>query len=118
MTLTRLQAPSPRRFALAWMLGAAAVTLLPLAPTAAAAARGDHAAQLRARAVDAFRAGRFPEAYGRFVALAELGDAEAARLALWMYQRGPTLFGREWDATPEQIADWTTQATRRGLPPL
>ena len=111
-------APHSRRSALAWTLRAGLTALLPPAATLAVAARSEHASVLHARAVDAFRAGRFPEAYGRFVRLADLGDAEAARLALWMYQRGPTLFGREWDATPEQIADWSAHATRRGLPPL
>ena len=111
-------APNSRRTALAWTLRAGLTALLPPAATLAVAAHTETASMRHARAVDAFRAGRFPEAYGRFIRLAELGDAEAARLALWMYQRGPTLFGREWDATPEQIASWTAQATRRGLPPL
>jgi len=113
--------PSPtarRRAALAWTLRAALAALLPAAAPATRAARGERATQLYAQAVAAFRSGRFPDAYGRFVELADLGDAEAARLALWMYQRGPTLFGSDWDATPDQIAQWTALATRRGLPPL
>lgn len=110
--------PNSRRTALAWTLRAGLIALVLPAAATAVAARSEHASLLHTRAVDAFRAGRFPEAYGRFMKLAELGDAEAARLALWMYERGPTLFGRQWDATPEQIADWTAQATRRGMPPL
>lgn len=97
------QALASRRSALAGTLrGAVAALLAPAAAFATAAP----AAPLHALAVGAFRAGRFPEAYGRFVRLADRGDAEAARLALWMYQHGPTLFGREWDATPEQLARW------------
>lgn len=116
--MIRPQTPFPRRAALGWTLSAALTALLPPAAAGVINARGGHAAQLQARAVEAFRAGRFPEAYGRFVQLADLGDAEAARLALWMYQRGPTLFGREWDATPDQIADWSAQAARRAFPPV
>ncbi len=102
--MRRSQTPPPRRTALAWTLRGAVAALL---TSAAAFATAAPAAQLHALAVDAFRAGRFPEAYGRFVRLADQGDAEAARLALWMYRRGPTLFGREWDATPEQLERWS-----------
>ncbi len=90
----------------------ALATSLPVA-TPALASRSRHAALLHERAIAAFRAGRFPEAYGRFTALADLGDAEAARTALWMYQRGPSLFGSDWDATPDQLASWSAHANRR-----
>lgn len=65
-----------------------------------------------AQAVEAFRAGRFPEAYGRFVALAEAGHANASRHALWMCEHGPSLFGRHWDCGPEQVERWTVAARR------
>ena len=58
-------------------------------------------------AAASLRAGRVAEAYGRFVALAELGDVDAARVALLMYRFGPTVFGRRWDASTEQLAAWT-----------
>jgi hypothetical protein len=107
-----------RRQAMVWALRAGLAAVAPWVAPSAHAGRSGHAALLHARAIAAFRAGRFSEAYGRFVALADLGDAEAARLALWMYQRGPSLFGSDWDATPDQLSDWTALATRRGLPPL
>lgn len=60
--------------------------------------------------VQAFREGRFPEAYGRFVALAEAGHAKASRHALWMCEHGPSLFGRQWDCGPEQVERWIGSA--------
>lgn len=71
------------------------------------------AARLHSIAVDKFRQGRFPEAYGRFVQLANVGHAPSARLALWMCQEGPTLFGSDWDCTPDEVADWA--ALSRGV---
>lgn len=60
-----------------------------------------------AEAAGSLRAGRFADAYGRFVALADEGDRDAARIALVMHRFGPELFGSAWDASAEQIADWT-----------
>lgn len=68
------------------------------------------AERLHANALASFRQARFPEAYGRFIALADAGHAPAAELALWMYQHGPAVFGREWDTTPEQLAAWSKLA--------
>ncbi len=62
--------------------------------------------RLHARAEHAFQQGRFPEAYGRFVALADAGHAPAARRALWMCEHGLAHFGRDWDCAPHQVADW------------
>ena len=71
--------------------------------------------QLHAQAVDRFRLGRFPEAYGRFVELANAGHPPSARVALWMCEQGPSLFGRDWDCTPEEVADWSA-LIRRPIP--
>jgi hypothetical protein len=68
------------------------------------------AEQLHAAAVDSFRKARFPEAFGRFVALADAGHAPSAGIALWMWQQGPDLFGKDWDCTPEQLEDWSRLA--------
>jgi hypothetical protein len=111
--MTQRSDPTRRREALAWTLRAGLAALAPAAAASVHAARSRHASLLHERAIAAFRAGRFPEAYGRFSALADLGDAEAARTALWMYQRGPSLFGSDWDATPDQLASWATHANRR-----
>jgi hypothetical protein len=68
-------------------------------PTAFAPTFDDAAASLRA--------GRFAEAYGRFVALADEGNVDAGRIALVMHRFGPELFGSAWDASVEQLAAWT-----------
>src|SRR6478672_6037893 len=60
-----------------------------------------------ADAADLLRVGRHAEAYGRFVALADDGDVDAARFALLMHRYGPAVFASAWDASPEQVADWT-----------
>ena len=60
-----------------------------------------------ADAAESLRAGRFAEAYGRWVTLADEGDVDAARIALVMHRFGPTVFGSQWDASVEQLAEWT-----------
>lgn len=97
----------PRRRPTAPMAGtlvAALVLLQHPAPVGAQTWLG--ADRLHALAVAKFRHGRFPEAYGRFVQLANAGHAPSARLALWMCQNGPTLFGSDWDCTPDEAAEW------------
>lgn len=76
----------------------------------AAAAQPSHADRLQARAVESFRAGRFPEAYGRFVELANLGHPPAARYALWMCEHGMPLFGKAWDCSQQEIGEWAVAA--------
>ena len=71
-----------------------------------------------ADAAASLRSGRYADAYGRFVALAEEGDVDAARIALLMHRFGPEVFGSEWDASPEQLEAWTAwseTAARRDL---
>jgi hypothetical protein len=88
--------------------------LLPLAQTASAAPPVSGAAPsqasalevLHAQAVQSFKSARYPEAFGRFVALADAGHAPSAQLALFMYQHGPDLFGRDWDTTQDQLTAW------------
>lgn len=93
-------------------VGLAALTLvLPAAaPAAPRQAPVPLANQLQARAEHAFQQGRFPEAYGRFVALADAGHPPAARRALWMCEHGLAHFGRDWDCAPHQVADWAAAA--------
>ena len=80
-------------------------------PSAGAAQR------LHANALASFQKARFPEAYGRLIALADAGHAPAAELALWMYLNGPTVFGRDWDSTPEQLTAWA-QLARQPAPTM
>ena len=68
------------------------------------------AERLHADALASFRQARFPEAYGRFITLANAGHAPAAEMALWMYLHGPLVFGKEWDSFQEQLMAWATLA--------
>lgn len=63
-----------------------------------------------ARALESFRLGRFPEAYGRFIELAEIGHPASARYALLMCEHGPELFGKDWDCAPHQVEAWAQAA--------
>ena len=57
-------------------------------------------------AVVQYQNGRWAEAYGRFIALANEGDADAARTALFMLRYGPQLYNSHWDAMPSEVARW------------
>ena len=57
-------------------------------------------------AVQVFRAGRTSEAFGRFHALANRGDVDAARISLFLHQYGAALYGKQWDAFPADVAYW------------
>lgn len=58
------------------------------------------------QAVVQYQQGRWADAYGRFMALANDGDADAARTALFMYRYGPQLYNAHWDAMPAHVARW------------
>ena len=89
---------------------AALLALACQAPAAHAQSTPGATARLHANAVASFRQARFPEAYGRLISLANAGHAPSAELALWMYANGPVLLGKDWDATPEQLAAWAQLA--------
>lgn len=80
------------------------------APSAFAQSAPGAAERLHANAVASFRQARFPEAYGRFVRMANAGHAPSAELALWMYLNGPTLFGKDWDSSQVQLTAWAKLA--------
>jgi hypothetical protein len=86
---------------------------VPIAPVTAAAPSDRAAlphtefAPTFADAAASLRHGRYADAYGRFVRLADEGDIDAARVALVMHALGPRLFGSAWDATAEQLMEWT-----------
>jgi len=63
-----------------------------------------------AEASGLFRSGRHAAAYARFVVLANEGDMQAARVALVMHRFGAALFGSDWDATTEELEDWSRLA--------
>lgn len=68
--------------------------------------------QLHANAVASFQQGRYSEAYGRFMALANAGHAPAAEVALFMAQNGSQVFGKEWDVTQEELSHWAALVGR------
>jgi hypothetical protein len=90
------------------------MALLPLvlvcSAVPAASVPGTNAERMHARAVESFRQGRFPEAYGRFIDLANAGHPASARYALWMCEQGPALFGKDWDCAQYEAEDWATAA--------
>lgn len=89
-------------------------TVSALAPLSAATL--PLAERLHAQAVDSFRQGRFPEAYGRFIGLANAGHPPSARYALWMCEQGLPLFGKDWDCAPHEVKDWARLADRHRGP--
>lgn len=96
-------------FAVRWI----PVALLALgchAPVAFAQPVSGISEKLHANALTSFRQARFSEAYGRLMALADAGHAPSARVALWMYENGPTLFGKDWDSSQEQLTAWAQLA--------
>ena len=66
------------------------------------------------QAVRSFRAGRLSEAFGRFVDLANRGDVDSARIALFMQSYGSALYGKQWDAGPENAAYWSMLVRNSG----
>lgn len=85
------------------LLGTAA-SAQPLAETAGAVAFD--AAQA------AYQRNHWPEAFAAFVALADVGHPEAARIALQMYHYGPALYGSRFHASPAQSQRWAAIVTR------
>ena len=86
-----------------------AMCLLTAAAPAKAAASDDWAFN---KAVEQYQRGQWPDAYGRFIALANNGDRDAARIALFMYRYGPRLFGSHWDASPDDVEAWEQVVTQ------
>lgn len=74
-----------------------------------------------ADAVKSFRSGRTAEAFGRFIELANRGDVDAARIALFLHSYGAVLFNKQWEADPRDVAYWSllirnSGASARPLP--
>lgn len=92
---------------------AAAATVLLVAVSAPAGA-GNLVEREYAEAVQTFRAGRTSEAFGRFMDLANRGDVDAARIALFMHQYGQPLYGKHWDAGPQNVAYWASLVRNSG----
>ena len=98
-------------------VAAAALIVTCLAPAAQAQSTSKRAEQLHTNAVASFQQARFPEAYGRFIALADAGHAPAAEMALFMARNAMAVFGKDWDVTQEQLTAWSA-LTGRPVPVL
>jgi hypothetical protein len=59
-------------------------------------------------AVQQFKAGRRAEAFGRFIALANRGDVDSARIALHLHTYGGILYGAQWEADRADVDYWNT----------
>jgi hypothetical protein len=64
-------------------------------------------------AIKSYRAGRWSDAYGKLIPLANNGNAQAARIVLFMYAHGPLLYGTAWDASVEDIELWSRLSGER-----
>jgi hypothetical protein len=87
----------------------------PLAPQAQRADASVSAAQAEqlADAMLLHQRGRWSAAYGRFMKLADAGNADAARIALTMARYGSDLYRTAWDVSTQQEQAWE-QLARRG----
>ena len=56
------------------------------------------------KALGLYQTREWSRAYGSFSRLAGSGHQESARIALFMRQHGPQLFGTTWSAPQTQIA--------------
>jgi len=65
-------------------------------------------------AVKSFRTGRLAEAFGQFIALANRGDVDSARIALFMHSYGAVLYGKQWEAGPQEVAYWNMLVRNSG----
>jgi hypothetical protein len=98
----------------ATLAGLMAATLLGCSLPAVAGPGASLADQEYGAAVQSFRTGRSSMAFGQFMDLANRGDVDAARIALFMYAYGPVLYGKHWDVLPKDVAYWTTLVRNSG----
>ena len=71
-----------------------------------------------AEALQLLHAGRLADAYGRIVALANAGHADAARLATTMCRHGLRLYASDWDCSPAELDEWAHFASQPAPGPL
>jgi hypothetical protein len=93
------------------LAGIATMLLLCASLPAGAAALADREFD---QAVQSFRSGRVSEAFGQFVDLANRGDVDSARIALFMSAYGAPLYGKHWDVLQSDTAYWTKLVRNSG----
>src|SRR4051812_17397390 len=91
------------------------VRTLPLVLACVAAAPAFAGEQDFDGALQSYRSGRMSDAYGRFLALGLKGDADAARIALFLGQNGALLHGSQWELTESDAAALRKAAQRPSL---
>jgi hypothetical protein len=106
--LVKLKARSKQRCNLAAVL-AAALLMFSLPSGAANPVEREYEA-----AVKSFRIGRVAEAFGQFIELANRGDVDSARIALFLNAYGQTLYGKQWEAGADNVAYWTMLVRNSG----
>ena len=89
-----------------------AVTMLLAVCMALAGMRPSSSAQRYREAMEDYQARQWPRAYESLAALADSGDAPAARVAALMAREGPELFGQRFDVSADRLARW--DRTMRG----
>jgi hypothetical protein len=118
MSIRSPQAIRPWRAAL---VGLVAATVFGFSLPAVAAPGAVLVDQEYATAVQSFRAGRTSVAFGQFIDMANRGDVDSARIALFLHAYGPVLYGKQWDVLPKDVAYWTglvrnSGTTARAMP--
>ena len=86
--------------------------LFALSPTLAQADEAS-TTQSFSYAVELYKSGKVAAAFGRFRSLANIGNSEAAGIALFMLRNGQMLYGTAWSATPSEISQWLALTSNR-----
>lgn len=90
----------------ALLISAVAAVLLLLSPSRAAPLPPAKQVVTYEHAVKLYQKHDWSRAFGQFSTLAESGHQESARIALFMLQHGPQLYGTAWSSSQPQIAGW------------
>ena len=117
MAITTAHAASTGKARSTWRAGIAGVfaaTVLVCSLPAAAGPAATLAEREYADAVQSFRTGRTSVAFGQFMALAQRGDVDSARIALFLYSYGPVLYGKQWDVLPADVEYWNNLVRNSG----
>ncbi len=104
-----LQQAKPRRRRELAAIAAALLMMFSLPSGAANPVEREYEAAVRS-----FRTGRLAEAFGQFIDLANRGDVDSARIALFMHSYGAVLYGKQWEAGPQEVAYWNMLVKNSG----
>ncbi len=82
----------------------------------AAAPDSEETARQCEAAMEAYERNHWLGAYTQLAHLADLGHADAARVASQMVACGPTLYAMQFSTTPQQAERWTELRARQAKP--